>query len=121
MTDGAVGRMPGLLLRIEGAAALAGAVFAYGQLGSSWWLFAGLLLLPDISMLGYLINLRIGATSYNLAHTYAAPALLAAAGVAIPALLPLAAIWAAHIGMDRTVGYGLKYPDAFKHTHLSRF
>ena len=32
----------------------------------------------------------------------------------------VALIWLAHIGMDRLLGYGLKYPSAFKDTHLQR-
>ena len=77
-------------LRLEGLAVLVAAVGAFAHVDASWWLFAALILAPDIGMLGYLAGPRLGA----------------------------AATWAAHIGVDRALGYGLKEPDAFKHTHL---
>jgi hypothetical protein len=108
------------LLRAEGAAALAAAVWAYGQTGQGWWLFALLILVPDITMLGYLHGARLGATVYNLGHTYLAPLALLAVGwaAALPLVVGVALIWVAHIGMDRAVGYGLKYAHGFKATHL---
>ena len=119
--DGVPTGAPLLLLRAEGLAALAGATLAYGALGGSWWLYGGLLLAPDLAMLGYLAGPRWGAAAYNAAHTTLAPlALGLAAWLAGSSLLGgLALIWAAHIGMDRAVGYGLKYASGFKATHLS--
>jgi hypothetical protein len=119
-TDGVVHSAPKLLLRMEGAAALGAAVYAYPQFGSGWGVFALLFLLPDLSMLGYLANPRIGAATYNFGHSYLAPAALAIFGlqIGIPMLISIALIWFAHIGFDRAVGYGFKYADAFKHTHL---
>lgn len=119
-TPGAVVGTPRLLLRAEGAAMLAAACFAYAQLGGGWGLFAALFLVPDVSMLGYLVNPRIGAAAYNVGHSYLSPAVLGLLGAAfaMPALLPLACIWGAHIGFDRAVGYGFKYATGFKHTHL---
>lgn len=109
-----------LLLRLEGALALAVAVITFRQTGASWWLFAGMFLLPDASMLGYLSDPKVGARMYNAGHTYFAPASLAVAGsmLGLPALFVPALIWAAHIGFDRLMGFGLKYPSAFKATHL---
>jgi hypothetical protein len=107
-------------LRIEGAAVLVAVLTAYAASGSSWLLFIGLLLVPDLSMLGYLAGPRIGAMSYNAAHLYAWPALLLAgwgAGLAVWTLAP-GLVWAAHIALDRALGYGLKEPDSFQHTHL---
>lgn len=113
---------PARLLRSEGLIVLALSVFFYWQSGASWVLFALLLLAPDLSMLGYLAGNRVGALLYNSAHTYALPAALLAAGLWLGAATPvaLALIWLAHIGMDRALGYGLKYPTAFKDTHLGR-
>jgi hypothetical protein len=110
-----------LLLRLEGAAVFAAAVWAYAALGASWWLFALLLLVPDVSMLGYLAGPRVGAWSYNAAHTYLFPAALAAVSLLSGWTfgLALALIGVAHIGMDRTLGYGLKQPSGFHDTHLS--
>jgi hypothetical protein len=107
-------------LRIEGAGILAGALTAYALSGASWLLFAGLLLLPDLAMAGYLFGPRVGAASYNLIHLYVWPALLFvlfAAGAA-PWTLTVALVWTAHIAMDRALGYGLKRPSSFHDTHL---
>ena len=120
MQDDIVTGAPRALLRLEGLAMLAAASAAYAQTGQGWWLFAALLLVPDVFMLGYLVSLRLGAASYNLGHTYLSPAILGAAGfwLSSPFVTAVALIWLAHIGMDRAVGYGLKYPDAFQHTDL---
>ena len=109
-------------LRVEGAVALAAAVVAYAFLDASWWLFAALFLVPDLGMLGYLAGPRFGTLAYNLAHTTVLPALLAGLALAFgwPAVLPVAAIWVAHIGFDRMLGYGLKLPTGFHDTHLGR-
>ncbi len=112
---------PRVVLRLEGAAMLAGATALYGVHGGNWGLFALLLLAPDLSMLGYRGGATVGAACYNAAHTYLAPIALGGVGLAAghaPVLL-MALIWAAHIGLDRALGYGLKYPDGFTATHLS--
>jgi hypothetical protein len=111
---------PKLILRLEGAAVLGVASVAYAQLGGGWGLFALLFLVPDLSMLGYLAGPRIGAAGYNVGHSYLGPVALGVIGlIGGQHLLPaLALIWAAHIGFDRMLGYGLKYATAFGHTHL---
>ena len=110
------------ILRLEGAAAFAAAVALYAHAGFSWPLFALLILAPDLAMLPYLIGPRAGAAAYNLAHTYALSVPLALAGywLASPIALALGLIWTAHIGMDRMLGYGLKYASGFADTHLGR-
>jgi hypothetical protein len=108
-----------ILQRLEGLAAFAAGVIVYANTDQSWWLFAVLFLVPDLSMLGYLKSPALGATSYNLVHTYVAPALLALIGMlTMPSLLAIAVIWFAHIGFDRMIGAGLKYRSGFNHTHL---
>ena len=121
MTDLALAR-PRVLLRLEGAAVLALAVAGYRAGGGNWWLFALLLLALDVAALGYLAGNRVGAATYNLVHTYVLPLALLGYGLwgGSPLALSLALIWLAHIGMDRTVGYGLKYPTGAKDTHLGR-
>jgi hypothetical protein len=111
---------PKAILRLEGAAVLAAALAGYSRFGGDWMVFAALFLVPDLSMLAYFAGRRIGAVSYNLAHSYILPIALAAAGVVLSrhGLLAPALIWIAHIGFDRMLGYGLKYPTAFGHTHL---
>ncbi len=114
--------LPAVLVRIEGAVMLALSILLYGLNGNSWLLFVVLFLVPDLSMLGYLGGPRIGAVSYNLFHTYAPPGLLAAFGLLTGSslLASVALIWFSHIGFDRMVGFGLKYPTGFFDTHLHR-
>ncbi len=113
---------PRLLLHLEGFAIFIGAVALYWMEGFSGWLFALLLFVPDLSMVGYLKNPQIGATVYNAIHTFVTAGILLGMGwsLEIDLLLQLGLILAAHIGIDRTLGYGLKYVTAFKDTHLQR-
>jgi hypothetical protein len=113
---------PGLLLRAEGVAVFGAATVTYYLLGGPLWLFLLLALAPDVAMLGYLAGPRIGSSVYNAAHTYVAPLGLAGLSVWVGVQFGLlvALVWAAHIGVDRAVGYGLKYPTGFKDTHLGR-
>ncbi len=113
---------PAALLRVEGVALLVLSVLLYRVNGGGWLMFGVLLLAPDLSMLGYLAGPQVGAAIYNTFHTYAMPAVVGALGMifASPLTVAVALIWFAHIGMDRTVGYGLKYPTSFKDTHLQR-
>lgn len=111
-----------VLLRLEGLVVLGAAVLAYASLGAPWLLFALLILVPDLAMIGYVGGPRVGAVVYNLAHTYVAPALLGTLGLigARPAVMAAALVWTAHIGLDRALGFGLKRPTGFKDTHLGR-
>jgi hypothetical protein len=120
MRDGFVVGGPLILLRLEGAAVFTAAILLYAHLGLTWWAFVALILVPDASMLGYLANARIGAASYNVVHTATAPiALLGLAFLLGSSLtMSLGAIWLAHIGVDRMLGYGLKYATGFADTHL---
>jgi hypothetical protein len=117
-----VSSLPRLLLRAEGLAVLAGAIALYFHLDYGWVLLVLLALAPDLSMLGYLAGARVGATAYDLAHTEVWPVALVVAGVlgGVDGLAQVGLIWLAHIGADRLLGYGLKYPASFKDTHLQR-
>jgi hypothetical protein len=110
------------LLQLEGFTLLIGMVGLYAVRGVSWWVFGVLLLVPDVSFAAYLAGPKAGALVYNAAHSYLAPAALLAAGFALgePWTLSIAVIWLAHIGMDRAMGYGLKYRAGFGWTHLGR-
>jgi hypothetical protein len=114
--------MPGVLLRLEGTAVLVMAMWAYAQLGFGWLAFALLLLWPDLAFVVYAINPHWGSIVYNLLHSYSLPLGLTAVAFTLSWSigLQIAIIWLAHIGMDRTVGYGLKYAGQFKETHLNR-
>ena len=118
---GAVEGMPRLLLRVEGVALALAAVFMFHRLGMNWWWFA-LILVPDISMAAYFFGTRPGAIAYNATHVTLGPLLLAALGFLLPSfdLIAIALVWAAHIGIDRALGFGLKYGAGFGFTHLGR-
>jgi hypothetical protein len=113
---------PAVLLRVEGAAMFACSAFLFYFLGGNWIVFVALLLWPDLFMLGYLANAKLGARLYNLVHTDVLPLALATASLGLrqSGLMAFALIWLAHIGMDRTIGAGLKYPTFFSDTHLQR-
>jgi hypothetical protein len=113
---------PRILLQIEGFALFALATTGFALTGLTWWLYALLFLTPDVSFAAYGAGPRVGAVVYNAMHTTILPAALAALGLMLGSttVLGLAAIWAAHIGFDRMLGYGLKYDTAFGHTHLGR-
>jgi hypothetical protein len=115
-------RLPAHLLRFEGLAVLVGAIILYHDADYSWLLFVALFLAPDLSMIGYAGGSAIGALTYNAVHTYVLPIALGLAGVLgdSSTASAIALIWLAHIGADRLLGYGLKYPTAFKDTHLQR-
>src|ERR1700737_3136180 len=119
---GAVAGLPRILLRLEGAALAVGAVYMYQRVGGNWWLFAALILAPDLSMLAYLAGSRPGAIAYNALHVTLGPLICAGLGFLLPSfdLISIALIWAAHIGVDRALGYGLKYEAGFGFTHLGR-
>lgn len=106
--------------RAEGLAALALSLLLYAGTGVSWWLFALLLLTPDISIAGYLLDNKAGQSIYNVVHNYVLPLTLTGLGYwfSNDLLLSLSLIWVAHVGMDRMLGYGLKEEAGFKYTHL---
>ncbi len=112
--------MPNLLLRVEALAFFIGAIVLYAHQGFSGVAFALLLLVSDVSMVGYLVNTRVGSQLYNIVHAYALPVILMAFGLATsaPVAIQVGLIWFAHISMDRVVGYGLKYATDFKDTHF---
>jgi Domain of unknown function (DUF4260) len=117
-----IDRLPAGLLRLEGLAVAAGALALYFDQGYGWLALILLALAPDLAALGYLAGPRVGALTYDLAHTYTWPIALGVGGVLAESgtATQLALIWATHIGADRLLGYGLKYPTGFKDTHLQR-
>jgi Domain of unknown function (DUF4260) len=121
-TTGAVSGGLRTLLRLEGLTLFAGVTLLYAAWGGSWWIYAILFLAPDLSFAGYLAGPRIGAVVHNAAHSYMAPMALVGAGFSIgpPLVLSIAMVWLAHIGIDRALGYGLKYSAGFDFTHLGR-
>jgi hypothetical protein len=120
--DGTVVGTPRRLLRVEGATLFAGSLIAYSTTDQAWWLVPLTLLLPDLTMIGYLGSTRLGSYLYNLGHCTPVPAAIVAIGwwQDKSLVVALGLIWLAHIGLDRLIGYGLKYDDHFQHTHLGR-
>jgi hypothetical protein len=109
-----------VLLRLEGVVLFAGMTLLYGLWEGSWWVYAILFLAPDLSFAAYLAGPKVGAIIYNAA--YLGPVALMTIGLAMaaPLTLSLAMIWLAHIGIDRALGYGLKYQAGFAFTHLGK-
>jgi len=110
------------IIQTENAIFFALTFIIYSHFDFSLLLFFGLLLVPDITMLGYLANPKVGARIYNIGHSFILPTIILLSYFLIQAdiLLIIAFIWYAHIFMDRAIGYGLKYPHSFKETHLQK-
>ncbi len=120
VVPGAVSGGIRLVLRLEGLFIFAFSVLVYARLGAGWGVFALFFLAPDLSFLGYLAGPRVGALSYNSAHSLVGVLVVLSAGIVFSAsvLITAGTIWAAHIGLDRALGYGLKYAQGFSFTHL---
>lgn len=108
------------LLKLEELAQFALSIYIFTLLDYSWWVFPACLLLPDLSMVGYIVNTRVGALLYNFFHhkLLALAVLITGAYLEQPWVVLSGVILFGHSAMDRLFGYGLKYPDSFKHTHL---
>jgi len=110
------------ILRVEGIAGFGAGLAVFGALGGNWLLALPLLFLPDLAMVGYLRNARIGALAYNVVHNWAFGLVVLGLGLwsGVAPVAIAGAILVAHTGMDRALGYGLKYPTSFQDTHLGR-
>lgn len=111
---------PRAWLRLDGLVLLGLGIGLFFTTDQPWWLIPVVILLPDLFMVGYLGGTRLGAAAYNAGHSYFLPAIVSVIAVWSHSSLGLALglLWFAHIGMDRAMGYGLKYSDSFAHTHL---
>jgi hypothetical protein len=113
---------PDVLLRLEGALALVAECTAYQHIyPGHWGIFALLILVPDLSLLGYLHSAGKGAAAfYNLVHSYVLPLALGLLAWRhdLPIAGQLALIWLSHISFDRLLGFGLKFPGVFRYTHI---
>lgn len=110
-----------LILRLEGLCVLIAALLAYSKLESSWGTFAWFFFVPDLALFGYLAGSHASMIAYNATHTYIGAVFCLMIGFGLfflPALVTAGLIWCAHIGFDRALGYGLKYPTGFIYTHL---
>jgi len=107
-------------LKIEELAMMLLGVLAFSQLSFSWWWFLVFFFLPDIGMIGYLINNKMGAVLYNVFHHKAIAIFFYLIGFALQneTLQLTGIILFSHSSFDRMLGYGLKYENGFKYTHL---
>jgi hypothetical protein len=111
---------PRLWLRLDGGVLFVASILLFAATNQPWWIYPALLFVPDIFMIGYLRNTKIGAFFYNVGHSYFVPSLVVLVGWEWHHILAVAVgvIWLGHVGMDRLLGYGLKFDDNFKSTHL---
>lgn len=108
------------IIKIEELSMLVLSIYLFNQTEFVWWMFLALILVPDVGMLGYIVSKKIGAIIYNLFHHKAIAILILCFGwyfsnkwVELSGIILFG-----HSSMDRVFGYGLKYFDSFKHTHL---
>lgn len=108
------------ILKIEEALMFLLSVYLFSLLSFKWWLYPALILLPDIGMLGYIFNNRIGSVTYNIFHHKGLAIIIYFLGIYFPneTIQLIGIIIFGHSSLDRILGYGLKFPDSFKHTHL---
>ena len=108
------------LLRIEEVFLFGLSVYLFGRIGYSWWWFPVLLLVPDIGMIGYVVNPRLGAIVYNLVHHrgVAVTSYVLGSLISVPVLQLIGIILFAHSTIDRVFHFGLKHKDSFGHTHF---
>ncbi|MFC0185301.1 protein of unknown function [Pseudarcicella hirudinis] len=108
------------ILQLEETAQFALGIFIFSQLNFSWWYFPVFLLVPDLSMSGYLLNPKLGAWAYNFFHHKGLGILIGILGYLLKneALILAGVILFSHSAFDRIMGYGLKFEDSFTHTHL---
>jgi len=108
------------LLKLEELFMFGITIFLFSRMEFTWWWYPALLFTPDLSMLGYLGGTQLGALTYNLIHHKAFGVSVYIIGIisGTPSVQLAGLILFGHSSMDRVLGYGLKYPDAFQNTHL---
>ncbi len=111
---------PKIFLILESASILIASIIIFLYLKGNILFYLLLILAPDIFMIGYMKDSKIGSLIYNLGHFYLLPIILTLFGLLFNTVLlqQMSLIWIGHISLDRALGYGLKYPTNFKDTHL---
>lgn len=120
-----------LTLRLEELAMFLASIGLLYMADVSWWWYLLLLIGPDVSMIGYLAGNSTGAWLYNLFHHKGFGILLTGIGMIlffqgsfltsnpnIEWVIFTGIVIFGHSSMDRFFGYGLKYKQGFKYTHL---
>jgi len=108
------------LIQLEEAALFGLSIYLFSLLNYAWWWFPALLLVPDLSMIGYAFGNKVGAWVYNVIHHRGLAIAVYLLGIyfANAAIQLTGVILFSHSSMDRMFGYGLKYEQGFKFTHL---
>ena len=90
------------------------------HIGISQWWYILLFMAPDISILGYVFGKKAGAIGYNIFHHKLLAIGVLAVGLILQNnyLLLAGTILFGHSSFDRSLGFGLKQFEGFKHTHL---
>lgn len=111
-----------LTLKLEELAMFGISLYCFSHLPYAGWWFAVLFLTPDLSMLGYIINTKVGAISYNILHHKGIALAIVALGIIMTSspILFAGILLFSHACFDRILGYGLKYSDSFFNTHLGK-
>jgi hypothetical protein len=111
-----------ILVRIENFLIFLAGLALFHNFSDNWILFILVFFVPDVSMAGYLVNKRVGSVTYNLIHNYALCLLLILFGLVFQelSLMIAASILMSHVGIDRLFGFGLKYSEGFKKTHIQK-
>lgn len=114
--------MVGLIIRTEGLTAFLASLYFYNYFAGSWLLFIALFFAPDISLFGYLRDNKTGSVIYNSVHNYILAFVVIMSGIVMvnSNLTSIGLILSAHVGMDRFLGFGLKYPAGIKNTHIQK-
>jgi hypothetical protein len=109
-----------IILSLEYIAGVVLSLYLFSLADSRWWLYLVLFFTPDIAMVGYVISSKIGAACYNFTHHLGVAVFLYVIGklVHMPTMELVGIVWLGHLYFDRSLGYGLKYADNFKHTHI---
>jgi hypothetical protein len=117
-----VGIAVGIILRAEYIAIFLTGLVVFLANGGPWWIFPFVLLVPDVSAIGYLAGPRLGAIGYNIGHNLVLALAVLGLGwwIGTMWIVLAGAVLLAHVGMDRSLGYGLKLPTDFRDTHLGR-
>lgn len=110
------------LIKIEEVGMFALSIFLFNQIEFAWWWYPALILAPDIGMMGYIINPKVGAFTYNLFHHKGLAIFIMFIGWYFHSdwMGLTGIILFGHSSLDRFFGYGLKFADSFQNTHLGK-
>ena len=110
------------VLKLEYLGGFLLSLYLFSQLPYAWWWYPILFFAPDLSMVGYLVNTKVGAATYNTFHHWGLAVVFYLLGgiFHLPILQLAGVIMTGHLFFDRMLGYGLKYADGFKNTHLGK-